>query len=318
MKSFVAIALMSVLLAAPSQSLDSCQLTAEAVDLFLSQHLESAVNPRVKQTFDEVTKDGSTFCASGEPAVSLPLGTVDGVPSGVSGPARCALYCQNTDGCNSFNFLSTALSDGTQCQLFKTASTECAENKTGCRLFEATGSRQSCRKTSDFIYFPGSNAYYKPILESLNWDEAQDKCQEISPFSHLAVFDSMSEFDEVTNYLKTLPTKPVWDCTSNAGYSYDWAGYWVALRKLQNSVPTYAECKASKMFWALDTKLTELQPLQPWGQDMFINAAFPDCTAYYRKLYLWEMCMAIPVNHGYKLNDMMCDFKMAALCQLDI
>jgi hypothetical protein len=286
--------------------------------LFIDQHLEKAVNPRVVQTFDEVTADGITLCASGRPDVSLPLGTIGGVPNGVSGPARCALYCQNTDECTSFNFLSTPLADGTQCQLFKTASTACDTNKADCQLFEATDSRRSCRNTAGFVYFPGNNAYYQPVLESLNWAEAQDKCHSLSPFSHLAVFDSMSEFNEVTSYLKTLPAKPVWDCSTNVGLSSDWAGYWIALRKLADSVPTRAECFAAPMFWVLDSKVTKIQPLQSWGRDMFISAAYPDCTANYRKAFLWGMCMQIPVNHGYKLNDIMCDYKMAALCQLDV
>jgi hypothetical protein len=289
-----------------------------AVGLLLRQNLESAINGRVKETFDLVASpDGTAFCATTTPAVSLPLGQVNGVPDGVSNQARCALYCQNYDGCISFNYFRNALLDGTQCQLYTKAPTAC-KSDANCQHYQASGMKEgSCRSTADFTYMPASETYYKPIFESLTWAEAADRCKQINPFAHLAVFNSMAEFNEVTSYLKTFPASQAWACSTNVGFGSDWSGWWTAKRKLTDDAASYAACKAAQSAWVLDSKKTQILPEQSWESSMWLSAAFPDCTQYWKKSLNWEMCMAIPVNHLYLLNDMMCDYKQCALCKLD-
>jgi hypothetical protein len=287
-----------------------------AVSLLVRQNLESAINGRVKETFDAVkSADGTAFCATTTPAASLPLGEVDGIPDGVSGPARCALYCQNYDGCTSFNFFRKALADGTQCQLYTTAPTAC-KNDASCQHYQASGFSTSCRSTADFTFLPGSRTYYKPIFESLTWAEAQDRCRAVSPFAHLAVFNSMSEFNEVIAYLKTFPASQAWACSTNVGFGSDWSGWWTSKRKLADDAKDFATCKASQPAWVLDSKVTQILPEQSWESSMWLGG-MPDCSQYWRKSLNYEMCMNIPVNHLYLLNDMMCDYKQCALCKLD-
>lgn len=325
MKSIVAFVL-AVMCAAPSRGQDcTSQITRvqsdvwdlkSAVSVLVKQNLESAINGRVKERFNAVTSpDGTAFCATTTPAASLPLGDVAGIPDGVSGQARCALYCQNYDGCTSFNYFRKALTDGTQCQLYTTAPTAC-NNDANCQHYQAAGQTTSCRSTADFTFLPGSKTYVKPLFESLTWAEAADRCNAISPFAHLAVFNSMSEFNEVTAYLKTFPAPQVWACSTNAQFGSDWAGWWIAKRKLTDDAKDHASCRAAQPAWVLDSKFKRVLPEQSWESSMWLGG-MPDCTQYWKKSLNWEMCMAIPVNHLYLLNDMMCDYKQCALCKLD-
>jgi len=124
-----------------SQACD-CDTMQDSIDLLDRQILESKVNSRVSLPFDELTDQ----CASGAtPTVSLPLGLVSGQPAGVSGPARCALYCHDLDGCTSFNFLAKPAADGSQCQLFSKTVESCSASSDGsCRFFKMQGKYSGC------------------------------------------------------------------------------------------------------------------------------------------------------------------------------
>lgn len=314
MHLFALVMLCSVAVGLADDCLTKLDKLQASVDLSLRERLESRVNGRINQHFDEV----KGYCASGTPAASLPLGQVDGVPSGVSGPARCALYCQDYDGCISFNFLPKAAVDGTQCQLFTVAPKQCtAVSDNSCRHFQTAGHSASCKSTDDFKFFPGTKTYFKPIFESLTWEGAQKRCRQLNPFSHLAVFRNMAEYNELVAYLRTFPANQVWACSTNTGFGSDWAGWWTANRKLTNDAANYEACKAAPRVWAYDSAVTDVKPEAGWEQQMFLGG-MPDCSQYWRKAYAYEMCMAIPVNHLYQMNDMMCDYQQCAVCQLDV
>ena len=75
-------------------------------------------------------------CRTDVPENSLPLGEVAGVETGVSGPARCALYCKDYSGCTGFNYRSEPLEDGTQCQLYTTAGGQFEIDVADCRHYQ--------------------------------------------------------------------------------------------------------------------------------------------------------------------------------------
>jgi hypothetical protein len=106
------------------------------------QILESKVNSRVSLPFDELIGQ----CAAGvTPTVSLPLGQIIGLPDGVTGPAQCALYCHDLDGCTAFNFVDKPAADGSQCQLFSKTVGSCSASSDGsCRFFKMQGKFSGC------------------------------------------------------------------------------------------------------------------------------------------------------------------------------
>ena len=86
--------------------------------------------------FVEVRRsDGTSTCRTDAPAASLPLGDIPGVRNGVSGAARCALYCHDHSGCRSFNYRAQPLEDGSQCQLF-TSTGSYASGTQNCQHFK--------------------------------------------------------------------------------------------------------------------------------------------------------------------------------------
>jgi hypothetical protein len=163
-----------------------------------------------------------------------------------------------------------------------------------------------------------TKTYVKPVYESLTWAEAQRRCREINPASHLAVFTSESMYQEVTSYLRKEPIASVNAAASSAGFPVDWNGWWTAARKMEDSPATYTICKNLPMVWAYDAEKSNVKAFEGWEKPAIFLAGMPDCTQYWKKSLNYEACMAIPPHHLYLMNDMMCDFKMAALCQIDV
>jgi len=102
------------------------------ISLMARENLESAVDDRGTGKFVR-----SSTCASDAPTTSLPLGDVQGIPGGVSGPARCSIYCQDLSGCLAFNFRNKPTSDGTQCQLYTKAPATFAATS-DCQFYKTT------------------------------------------------------------------------------------------------------------------------------------------------------------------------------------
>lgn len=51
---------------------------------------------------------------------------------------------------------------------------------------------------AEFTYVPSADAYYKVILEAVDWDTAVQRCQLFGPYSHLAT---------LTTYVKAVATR---------------------------------------------------------------------------------------------------------------
>lgn len=58
-----------------------------------------------------------------------------------------------------------------------------------------------------FDYKSISNSYYKPIFEPMSWGNATQRCRKLNPSAHLAIVRSLSEYQELVNYLKSMPSK---------------------------------------------------------------------------------------------------------------
>ena len=58
--------------------------------------------------------------------------------------------------------------------------------------------------STDFDFLPETSTYYRVISQPMTWAEAYKSCKRLNPFARLAVFKSMEEYIEATNYLKQL------------------------------------------------------------------------------------------------------------------
>ena len=57
---------------------------------------------------------------------------------------------------------------------------------------------------SGFQYFSQARMYYRVILESLNWEQARNKCLGLHPRSQLTVVASQAQHEAIVGYLRSL------------------------------------------------------------------------------------------------------------------
>jgi hypothetical protein len=183
------------------------------INIIARQDIETRVNGRFGQAFSEV--DGK--CSSESPVSSLPIGSVQGIPSDVSGEAICSLYCRATDGCIAFNFLETPTSDGTQCQLFTGPSSECTDSTASCRYFVMNGEDGGCgsiKKTEGcrdgYTFNESTGSCYRFSNYGLTWDEAASDCSSDRPESHLVFTESAEEIDYLLAMTPVTDINQVW------------------------------------------------------------------------------------------------------------
>ena len=106
-------------------------------------------------------------------------------------------------------------------------------------------------------------------------------------------------------------------CSAQSWIGNVWVGWWTAKRRLSDDITDYTACKSTPMVWALDTQLARQLPEQSWESKMWVDATQPDCASSYGHAFKFEMCVMIPLNFSHRFNDMMCDYPLCALCQLD-
>jgi len=168
--------------------------------------------------------------------------------------------------------------------------------------------RQSrvARKTScprDFILlqsFAGSNGCFKIGLEARTWQDWNQLCRSYHPSARLAVLQDKGKSDAVRHYLQTIPDSEMRECGKQT-YKMPNGFYTAGQRQTNNN------CQ-SKFYWKPAGQRETPVTFYDWAADE------PNC--YGERGFTRESCIALWEHDGYRWNDLACERKICAICEI--
>jgi len=148
-----------------------------------------------------------------------------------------------------------------------------------------------------FVYRPCVNSCYKVILEPLTWDQSQARCAKEYPGAHAAVVSSAEEDKVIVEYLKSFNSTAKQACGVSGGFGFYTSG--------QRAIPE--DCSTT-FVWKQNFTTTLPLTYTNW------RSSQPDCHKFGGLTY--ESCLQY-FDLDYKWNDISCEVRMCALCQVD-